>query len=207
MRLPPVVPSVILASATALGLLVGCAGWASEPPGPDPASTTPTASGSPGSAAPTTSADPSSASSEAPTAGEEVTAAGGALTWTMPCADPAEQNIEGNEEDKKTYQSFRGWRCGEQGSATSGALVLELVTPPEDADAARTAMRDALAQLAPQAKPTDNEVAGRPGIVAETELRGTDFGYQAVSVGSYLALFFVTPPDDLPELADTVKVS
>jgi hypothetical protein len=50
-----------------------------------------------------------STGTESPTSdGQEVTAADGAISWTMPC-QPEKENISGNEEDAKTYRSYTGW--------------------------------------------------------------------------------------------------
>jgi hypothetical protein len=117
-----------------------------------------------------------------------------------------DEELERNEEDKKTYTGIHAWRCGKQGSATTGAVVIGLVETPADDAAARKAMRSALAQIAPQAKPADNELAGRPGITAKTVLNGRDFAYQGIAVGDQIAFFLTTPPDNLPALTGSVTI-
>lgn len=202
MRTPVVVAAVAL-----LGLLSGCSGGAA-PAQPTPTETaveqSPAASPVASSPAPAP-ASPSASSESPPADSQEVTAADGALSWTMPCK-PEQEDIRGNDEDKKTYRSYRGWRCGNRGAATSGAFVVELIKKPANPEAARQAMRTALKQVAPSGKPTDNELAGQPGISETSELNGKEFGFQAISFGSYLALFIATPAEDLSAITDSVRV-
>ena len=198
---------VVGAAVALLGLLGGCSGDADPAP---PSSTetvveqTPAASSqAPASESPSPSP---STSSESPTSdGKEVTAADGALSWTMPCK-PVKENLSGNAEDAKTYRSYTGWRCGKRGAATSGAFVVELIKEPANDEAARQAMRTALRQVAPNSKPTDNELAGQPGITDTTKLNGQEFGLQVISFDSYLAVFIATRAKDLDAINDTVKV-
>ena len=200
--------AVVLATATLLGLLAGCSGG-SDPGEPSPAPTVAeqSSAASPSASSPSSApASPSASSAVPSSAGQEITAADGMLTWTMPC-DPEQEDIDGNEEDKKTYRNYQAWRCGDRGSATSGAFVLELVRKPADTDAARQAMRTALTQLAPKSKPTANEVAGQPGITATAELNGKEFGFQVISFDSYLALFIATPVEELSTITSTVEVN
>ncbi len=199
---------VIVAAAVALlGLLGGCSG-AAGPTQPSPAETavqqTPAASPAASSLSPAP-ASPSTSSDSPPSESQEVTAADGTLSWTMPCK-PEQEDIRGNEEDKKTYRSYRGWRCGKRGAATSGAFVVEVIKKPANAEAARLAMRAALKQLAPNSTPTANELAGQPGITDTAELNGKEFGFQVISFGNYLALFIATPAEDLTAITDSVRV-
>ena len=49
---------------------------------------------------------------------------------------------------------------------------------------------------------------GHPGISGQVKIRSDSAtGYQAVAVGPWLAVFAMTPPDDLSELVDTVRVN
>ena len=123
----------------------------------------------------------------------------------MPCT-PDQEDIRGNEDDQQTYRSYRGWRCGKRGAATSGAFVVELIKKPANAEAARQAMRTALKQLAPNSTPIDNDLAGQPGISDTSELAGKEFGLQAISFGNYLALFIATPAKDLSAITGSVQV-
>jgi len=202
---------VVGAAVGLLGLLGGCSGDA-DPAQPSSTetvveqtpSTSPAASTqSPASESPSRSP---STSSEPPTSdGEEVTAADGALSWTMPCK-PVKENLSGNAEDAKTYRSYTGWRCGKRGAATSGAFVVELIKEPANDEAARQAMRTALRQVAPNSTPTDNELAGQPGITDTVKLNGQEFGLQVISFDNYLAVFIATPAKDLDAINDSVKV-
>ena len=188
---------VVVAAVTLLGLLGGCSGGEeSAPPGPTEtaAERTPAASPAASSLAPSPSSPSPSTSSESPTLdGQEVTAADGALSWTMPCK-PDQEDIRGNEEDKKTYRSFQGWRCGKRGAVTSGAFIVELVNKPANAEAARQAMLTASKEVTPKSKLTDNDLAGQPGISGTAELGGKEFGIQVISFDNYLALFIAPPP-------------
>lgn len=199
--------AVVVASAALLGLLSGCSGGV-EPAQPRPTETVAnqTPAASPAASSPSSAPASPSTSSEPPSSdGREVTAADGAITWTMPCK-PEQEDIRGNEEDKKTYRSYRGWRCGKRGAATSSAFVVELVNKPANEEAARQVMRSALKQVAPATKPADNSVDGQPGIAGTAELRGKKLGFQVISFGSYLALFLATSADDLKTMTDSVRV-
>jgi len=198
---------VVVAAVALLGLLGGCSGDPAQPsPTESAAAQTPAASpaASSVSAAPT-SPSPSESSASPASGSREVTAADGTLSWTMPCK-PVKEDLQGNDEDKKTYSSFTGWRCGKRGAATSGAFVVELVKEPADDEAARQAMRTALKQVVPSSKPTDNELAGQPGISDTADLNGKEFGIQVISFESYLAVFIATPAKDLDAIADSVEV-
>jgi len=200
---------VVVAAVALLGLFGGCSGDA-DPVQPGPTETaveqTPTASPAASSQSPASTSPSPSTSSESPTSdGDEVTAADGALSWTMPCK-PVKENLTGNAEDAKTYKSYTGWRCGKRGAATSGAFVVELINKPADDDAARRAMRTALTQVAPNSKPKDNELAGQPGITDTTTLNGKEFGLQVISFDNYLAVFIATPAKGLDAINDSVKV-
>lgn len=200
--------AVVVASVALLGFFAGCSGGA-EPARPSPTETIVEQSQAASPAATNSDSSPgsSSTSSEPPTTdGQKVIAADGALTFTMPCK-PEQEDIRGNEEDKKTYRSYRGWRCGKRGAATSGAFVVELIKAPANAAAARQAMRVALKQLAPKSTPTDDDLAGLPGISDTSELAGKEFGFQAISFGNYFALFIATPAEDLSTVTDSVQVN
>jgi hypothetical protein len=200
---------VVVAAVAVLGLFGGCSGDA-DPAQPSPTETaveqSPAASPAASSQSPASESPSPSTSSESPTSdGDEVTAADGALSWTMPCK-PVKENLSGNDEDAKIYRSFTGWRCGKRGAATSGAFVVELIKEPDNADDARRAMRTALAQVAPNSKPTDNELAGQPGISDTSKLNGKEFGIQVISFDKYLAVFIATPAKNLGAITDSVQV-
>ena len=201
------VRAVVVASAALLGLVAGCSGGDEQtPPSPTETIVEQTPAASPTASSPTPSPAPSTSSEPPASDGQQVTAADGALTFTLPC-NPEQEDIRGNEEDKKTYRSYEGWRCGKRGAATSGAFLVELVKEPADAEAARQAMRTALKELAPKSTPTDDDLAGQPGISDTAKLNGKEFGLQAISFGSYLALFIATPAEDLSTITDTVEVN
>ena len=199
---------VVVAAVTLLGLLGGCSGGEeSAPPGPTETAAEQTPAASPAASSPSPSPSSPSTSSESPTLdGQEVTAADGALSWTMPCK-PDQEDIRGNDEDMKTYRSFEGWRCGKRGAATSGAFVVELVKKPASAEAARQAMRTASKEVTSKSRLTDNDLAGQPGIFGTAELGGEEFGVQVISFDDYLALFIATPAEDLSAITDTVQVA
>ncbi len=67
-------------------------------------------------------------------------------------------------------------------------------------------MRTALKQVVPNSKPTENELAGQPGISDTTTLNGKEFGIQAISFDKYLAVFIATPAKNLGAITDSVQV-
>lgn len=201
----------VLASIAAVASLASCSGSA-ESDQPDTTAPTSAAASSPAAesvpASPTPG--PGSASAAPPTAGTTpVTAAGGALSWTMPCAKPRTQKMDLNDRAKKVVKSMTGWACGQGSGTTAGVFVVELQKTPASDDDAHRELRGLVEQAFRNAeKPKHGTFQGHPGITGEIAVRSDSAtGYQGVAVGPWLAIFAMTPPDDLSELTDTVMVS
>ena len=201
----------LLASVAALAALAGCSGSTKpEPSGqPTSANTAPSATTSP-SAPSSATTGPGSASAASPTAGTTaVTAADGKLTWTMPCAKPRTQKMDLNERAKKVVKSMTGWACGQGTGTTAGVFLVELQKTPATDDDAHRELRGLVEQaFGTAAKPKHGTFQGHPGISGELPIRSDRLtGYQGVATDRWLAIFAMTPPADLAELTDTVKVS
>lgn len=160
------------------------------------------------STGPSTGAGPTAAGGgpTAPAGSKQIKAADGALVWTMPCAAPRDQKIEGDAQESTTYTGFHAWACDTAGNTTAGVIVAELATPPADDDAARQQLSAALARLAP-GTPTGNEFQGHPGVTLSVTNTGATAAYQGVSFGPYLALFFTAPAEELSRLTDRAVIS
>ena len=138
-----------------------------------------------------------------------MTAADGALSWTMPCAKPRTQKMDLNDRAKKVIKSMSGWACGQGKGTTAGVFVVELQKAPATDDDAHRELRGIVEQAFRDAeKPKHGTFQGHPGISGTIKVRSdSPTGYQGVAVGSWLAIFAMTPPDDLSELVDTIKVN
>ncbi|NYE69619.1 hypothetical protein [Microlunatus parietis] len=156
---------------------------------------------------PATSAAPSESPESSAPAGTEQTSEDGVFSWTMPCAAPQSQEITGNDMDELGIESTVAYTCGRLGDARiTGAMTATLKQEPSAAEAKQLA-EYVIGELAgSKPKLTDAELAGHPGWSAEVERGGRKIGLQAVWSGTAMALFFTTPPDDLPALLTTVQV-
>jgi hypothetical protein len=203
------VSAAVLASTAVLGLLAGCSGGAepTQPSQPGSANSASSEASAPTSSAPTSASASPSATAASPAKGTtEVSAADGTLTWTMPCANPRDEKIKGNEEDAKRFRDFHAWACGKGPTATAGVLVAELKEAPADDDEAHRNLAEGLGGIVKTGKPEHGTFLGHPGVTQEAELNGRSVAYQGVSYGKYLALFFTIPGDDLATLTDTVTI-
>lgn len=201
----------VAVSIATIAALTSCSGSAEpeQPSSPAPTSQAPsTATTNSASVSPTTA--PGSPSAAPPSAGTTaVTTANGALTWTMPCAKPRTQKMDLNEKAKKVVKSISGWACGKGKSTTAVAMVVELQKTPASDDDAHRELRGIVEQaLRTTERPKHGTFQGHPGISGTVTARSDkDTGYQGVAVGPWLAIFGMTPPDDLSKLTDTVKIN
>ena len=201
----------VAVSIATIAALTSCSGSAEpeQPSSPAPTSqASSTAATNSASVSPTTA--PGSPSAAPPSAGTTaVTAADGAINWTMPCAKPRTQKMDLNKRAKKVVKSMTGWACGQGSGTTAGVFVVQLQKTPATDDDAHRELRGLIEQAYRGAeKPKHGTFQGHPGISGEIAVRSDSrTGYQGVSVGPWLAIFAMTPPDDLSKLTDTVKVN
>lgn len=206
----------VLASVVAIAALTSCSGSAESeqpdqttPASPGSSSAGPSSAGTESAPASPTPG-PGSVSAAPPSAGTTpVTAADGALSWTMPCAKPRTQKTDLNERAKKVAKSMTGWACGQGTGTTAGVFVVELQKTPATDDDAHRELRGLVEQAFSDAeKPKHGTFQGHPSITGKVGVRAdSETGYQGVAVGPWLAIFAMTPPDDLSELTDTIQVS
>ena len=114
-----------------------------------------------------------------------------------------------NDRAKKVVKSMTGWACGQGQGTTAGVFVVELQKTPASDDDAHRELRGIVEQAFRDAeKPKHGTFQGHPGISGTIAVRSDSAtGYQGVAVGPWLAIFAMTPPDNLSELTDTVKVN
>lgn len=141
-----------------------------------------------------------------PSNGTEVTAADGSVTWTLPCSDPADQDMALNDKDKKDLVRVDAWRCGEPPTTTAAVFVAQLRKAPGTEDDAHRALRAAAQQMVRGDEPEHGAFQGHPGITNEITRNGKEYAYQGVSFGPYV-VFFVAPADKLSAVTDTVRIS
>ncbi|BAK35155.1 hypothetical protein MLP_21410 [Microlunatus phosphovorus NM-1] len=206
----------VLTSIAAMAALTSCSGSAEPEQSGTPAPTS-AAPSSPGPSSAATESAPASptpgsgtVSAAPPSAGTTpVTAADGAISWTLPCAKPRTQTMDLNKRAKKVIKSMTGWACGQGAGTTAGVFVVELQKTPATDDDAHRELRGLVEQaLSGAEKPKHGTFQGHPGISGQVKIRSDSAtGYQAVAVGPWLAVFAMTPPDDLSELVDTVRVN
>ena len=201
----------VLTSIAAMAALTSCSGPAEpeQPSTPVPTSAAPSSAAT--EAAPVSpTPGPGTVSAAPPSAGTTpVTAADGAISWTLPCAKPRTQKMDLNKRAKKVIKSMSGWACGQGAGTTAGVFVVELQkTPATDDDAHRELQGLVEQAVSGAAKPKHGTFQGHPGVSGEVKIRSDSAtGYQAVAVGPWLAVFAMTPPDDLAELVDTVRIN